>query len=72
MPKEITSVQCEECKKLHSKDGRYIEINIASIIEHPGDFESDWVKQQKESINVNDVVVCNNDCLTSLLSLKNF
>ena len=65
IPKETTAVTCENCKKMHPFNGRFI-IVTATIKQN--------LKPCKigETIIVEDVVACNNHCLEELLSLDGF
>lgn len=74
MPEIIRSVKCASCGKLHAKTSGYLVITAASVTEHKDELNEsyNYKKKEPEQISVKDVVVCDNDCLRTLLALKGF
>lgn len=63
--KEIISLQCQVCNRLHDKNqGKYIRVDKVEIRGSP--------KYNTESVLFKDIIVCNNRCLESLVCLKGF
>lgn len=73
MPKISEAVTCAACRRMHATTGHYI-IVTATIIENQAAPEEGkrHFQRKSESIEVEDVAVCDNGCLSNLLSLKGF
>lgn len=74
MPQEIKAVECAYCHKLHPKTGRYIIVETIKIKEKQDDkvIADPFHKRDAETIVKNDCIVCDNECLSSLISLKGY
>ena len=72
MPTVHNAVECKQCKKMHKVSDRYIQIAVAKISMHlPDDLNKYEKLRQGVSVAFEDVVVCDDNCLTELLTLGN-
>lgn len=73
MPIELTAVECAACLKLHPTTGNYLIIT-ACVQEHKDSTNEayDYKRREAQEVQVKDAVVCNNNCLSELLTLKGF
>lgn len=67
MPIEIISVQCEACKCLHSKTSQYLVIDSLEVHQKIAETASVYSKDHAPILSYKDIIVCNKDCLYSLL-----
>lgn len=75
MATTIQAVKCKLCGKLHPENGRYISIISLSIVEHRTQRDLDSYSGSRtptQAVQMTDVVVCDNNCLKNLLSLKGY
>jgi hypothetical protein len=70
MPLETPAVTCASCKKMHPTAGKYLTVT-ATVTEHVDQTANARYRTKvPESVSVTDVAVCDNNCLSNLLSLK--
>lgn len=70
MAQEIIAVKCKQCGKLHSKTGRYIKVIKLEITGHRD--EEQYARGPEEQVTTVDTIVCDNDCLQTLVKLRGF
>ncbi len=77
-PKTLSAVECIQCRTLHPEQGAYL-IVTTTIVEHKEEEREgrpalafEYKRREPYCKSFTNVVVCNNECLNNLLSIKSF
>lgn len=72
MAKKLDAFECASCHKLVAVSGEYVVVESAVARRHVDEKEHNakWKNDHPESVSVTDAVVCSNECLRDLLTLK--